>query len=393
MEAGASAATQLAGTVPSPVSSAPDRCPACPLEVPTTSRSRSPFDTAPLLSDGGSTPSGTMGKKGSSALPPRQWIVQVDGALAAACGVTTRHLLERNCVLVEWFARAIAPSDVPAAIDPIDLAVARWLAGFKDSTWQTYERALRRLAAEVSLPGIDDARALLRRAAAVPDAVETLLARQVSASRRKTGTIRSRLCALHRATVALRDAGVMSRAIDIGRPEDTDVDLAAPNVALFAELDSKLAASTDPIVMRARAEMLLAADGLRAREICNLNVEHFRNVHVAIKRQLVSIAPRTTEALKRWLEHRGTRRGPLFVGFDGRTCRLTFERLTTRALERDMARVSGGAITLRAVRRYGVVDAVGRKGWIAGDRVARLTRRHGVTRMVEGARNASQHQS
>ena len=339
------------------------------------------------VSDRDGTSEGTMGEKALHGLPPTTWIHRVDVVLAASLGVRTHHLLERAVTLREWFSRNLEPEHIVAKMDPVDKAVARWLSGFGESTHRTYERALRRLAVDIALPGVDDARALLRRTIDAPDAVEILLARYALASRAKTGTIRNRLCVLHLATVALHEAGLARRAVDVCRPEDTDVDLSVPTVEQLDSLDSRLARSEDPLDARGRAVMLLAADGVRAHELPQLDIQHYRLTHVVVGRELVRLAVRTTDALHRWLEQRGTKRGPLFVGFDGRTGRLRFERLTTRAFERDMERVSRGTVTLRSLRRFAVVHAVARDGWSAGDRVARLTQRHGVTRMVDGARS------
>jgi integrase len=330
-----------------------------------------------------------MRKKASSKMPPASWIQQAQETLVGAFGFETDHLLERDHVLIEWYERGVLPRELPTVIEPIDKTVAQWLSRFSRLTYRTYQTALRRLAADGVLPAVHDARTLLQRALSNPDAVETLLTRYATTSTRKTGSVRNALTAFHRATYALYEAGMIKRPIDVVRPRDTDVDLAAPTPELLVNLDRELAKSAEPRTKRARAEMLLAAEGLRAREICALNVEDFHGTRVVVGGDRVRIGKRTTDAIRLWLEHRGRSLGPMFVSYDGNSGRLTNERMSTRSLERDMVRVTRGAVSLRSLRRFAVVNAVERFGASAGRRVARLTKHHGVTRMVHGARAAA----
>jgi integrase len=329
--------------------------------------------------------------KGSVKAPPYAWITRIDAVMRAEFGVSVEFLLERDATLAEWYALDLEPSALLRNIDEADIVLARWLAQFGDSTWRTYERALRRLARDMALSVAPTARSLLKRAARHPDAVARLVAAYVARGTATTGTLRLRLTALRRAMRALLAAG-LAKPFDVQSPTDADVDLRIPNREDIDTIDARLmrAADRDVLAARTRAELLLAADGLRAHELIALRVEDVRLSSVVVDDEVVQISPRTGEALRAWLSLRGSDPGPLFVAFESKLRSIGQAPLSTRALERDIHRASEGLVTLRALRRYAVVAAVRERGWFSGERVARLTRITGVTRVVAAARASKQ---
>lgn len=324
------------------------------------------------------------------ALPRATWIQRLETSVVASFGVSTDHFLDRDVVLTELAAHGSEPEQLLSLIDPVDIALARWLGSFEEVTRRTYDRALRALARDMALPVVLDARSLLRRAADKPDAVAALVRAYVRRATASTGTLRLRLTALRRASQALCDAGLAKRAVDVQSPADTDVDLSIPSPALIAEVDATLerASQHDSLALRTRAEFLLATEGLRAHEICQLDLADVRLSSVLADGEVVRIAPRTSKAIRAWLQLRGTMPGPLFVAFESKLRGIGTEPISTRALERDVRRASRGRVTLRALRRCAVVTTVNTQGWSSGERVARLTRINGVTRMVNGARES-----
>ena len=335
----------------------------------------------------GQTPAVERGMVRPSS-PPPSWIEGFRDEFQRAHRFGLDSLIERDDVLRELYVANMEPAAAVARLDTVDLTLGRWLARLSPGTAATYKNSLRRLAEELELPGSPTVRAMLRLARRNPQAFSRRLEQYGRTSATNSGTLRMGFVAVRNASLALFDAGLAKKRVDVSLPANRDLDLRVLSRESVDGIQRELEQLGDLFSVRTRAMLLLAADGLRTREIRLLNAEHVRATFVLVGGEKIPIAASTLAAIQGWLDCRGSVPGPLFVGFDRqlRGVDVAHKRLTARTIQRNLHEASGGAIEFRDLRRSAIVDAVQRRGWSQGERVGRFTRMHGVVRLVNGAR-------
>lgn len=315
------------------------------------------------------------------------WMQRLIAELAGQHGLELDYLVDGEMWATAAFGSGLA-ADRAAQLDGVDLALARWIAGLAPVTRQTYQQNLRGLAMALGYEYPRPVRALIDAAIADPDAMDGRLRRFRTSMDWKTGTLRARLSALHRATHALAKAGLVKRPVAYERPRDTDVTVRVGTRADIEKIDAWLRADAGPVAARTRAALHLAwCATLSPRELLELervNV-NVRTRSLVLANGSIYLDRAALRAVRGWLAVRGDAAGPLLLGLDGKSHRVTSKRITSRELQRSFAnaaRKAGAEITLSGVRNAALLRIAEETGREVAQRSSGNSSRDGVNRLL-----------
>jgi integrase/recombinase XerC len=201
------------------------------------------------------------------------------------------------------------------------------LAGLKPATRKAYGEDLAALASWMGTPDVAAACSQLTAMmhgdanALAFEYRSELLKRKLSAS-----TVNRAMAAIKFVTRMARLGGRIAWELEIPSLRiESYRDTLGPGRASVADVVRDLLAKSDPLSARNLAIVgLLFNQGLRRGEVAGLDLEHVDPDHGRLSilgkgrrgREWVTLARGSCEYLDRWLAHRGSASGPLFVGLD-----------------------------------------------------------------------------
>jgi integrase/recombinase XerC len=240
-----------------------------------------------------------------------------------------------------------------------------FLSGRSARTARAYERDLRDFASAMSVPSPCSALAhLLGGEAGAANKLALAYKAQMLARNLAPATINRRLATLGSAAGLARTFGVVSWSLSVERMKVRALrDTRGPGVNNVRKLIDAMAARTDAMTRRDLAIVRMLFDlGLRRSEVVTLDIEHL-NLEASrvavlakgrVERELMTLPPETTSAIRSWIEVRGQHPGALFHNLDRahkNRCRLS-DRSVARAVKR-----AGKLVGVVALRPHGLRHA------------------------------------
>lgn len=249
-------------------------------------------------------------------------------------------------------ARSDGPKLPPIGAERL---ISAWLDGLSEETINHYRSDMEIFARFIGAPnGADAGKHLM----SLSNGEANLLALEFRNHMAKQGhasaSVNRRLAALRSFTKAARKVGLIPWVLEVDRlPAQPYRDTRGPGHDGFKAMLDELAKRDDAKAARDIAIIrLLGERGLRSKEVAGLDVADVDLEKGAVfilgkmrrEKEWVGLAPPTTEALKRWLDVRGTDAGPLWVRFQHA---YGAGRLSRQGLYR-MVRELGDAVGVRA---------------------------------------------
>jgi integrase/recombinase XerC len=273
---------------------------------------------------------------------------------------------------------ALPPSLSQAAAKALDTTpqqiIARWLAGLSASAVRSYTRAMRSFC-DWAMTGSDAsperALQLLCDAGCGPAHSMVMEWRDhLLQTGLSSGSVACQVVGISSLLKACRRAGLIGwrleqvqpkieRRCDRSGPRRGDVERLVEHLDALAEL-GKGRAVRDAAIVR-----LLYVCAMRRGEVCGLQIEHVQLEHadgpvILAKRkggkeqQAVLVSGKCADALRRWIEIRGTEAGPLFARLDRARGGLAEQAITGEGIRRMLIARAGEAGIKGRIRPHGL---------------------------------------
>lgn len=267
---------------------------------------------------------------------------------------------------------ALVPVPVSSYLAPspsVSRLVEAFLSGRNERTLEAYRRDLEDFRSFTQAPAADEAARLLL-AHGAGSGNELVLRYRASLMERglAAATVNRRLAAVRSLVKLARTVGLVSWALEVPSVKaEAYRDTRGPGRDGFRRLLEAAGRRRDGKAVRDRALLRLLHDlALRRGEVAHLDLEDLDleagTVAVLGKGRTakvrLTLPDPTKDALRSWLEVRGTEAGPLFVNFDraGKGARLTGRSL--HRLVRDLGRRVGLAVRPHGLRHAAITEAL-----------------------------------
>ena len=230
--------------------------------------------------------------------------------------------------LAAWYGSHAgpAPSDSEAALARVRRLVAAFLQGRSVNTARTYASSLEDFRRFVGAVDVGTAAELLvTRSMGDANAMALEYRAHLMDRGLSSGTVNLRLAALRSLVKCARMIGVTPWVLEVPRlPDEALRETRGPGRDGFLKLMTTLEARSDAKAVRDRLILrLLFERALRCSEVQQLDLNHVDLDAGAVSilgkgrraREWVALAPSTLDAMREWIETRGSSPGPLFPRF------------------------------------------------------------------------------